>query len=100
MFSTIIVRNVRGLYGFVEPFRFDSDIKKAIVIYFTLMRFVNELFALLSGLSKNVVPGYFEQSFSTIYGIHIMTLLIIIRAKLLINIVIHKYGSHFLIGSD
>jgi hypothetical protein len=29
------------------------------------MRFVNELFALLSGLSKDVVPGYFEQSFST-----------------------------------
>jgi hypothetical protein len=67
MFS-IIVRNVRGLYGFVEPFCLHSDIKKAIVIYFTLMRFVNELFALLSGLSKDVVPGYFEQSFSTIYG--------------------------------
>jgi hypothetical protein len=33
------------------------------------MRFVNELFALLSGLSKDVVPGYFEQSFSTIYGL-------------------------------
>jgi hypothetical protein len=29
------------------------------------MRFVNQLFALLSGLSKDVVPGYFEQSFST-----------------------------------
>ena len=56
------------LYGFGEPFCFHSDIKKAIVIYFTLMRFVNELFALLSGLSKDVVPGYFEQSFSTIYG--------------------------------
>jgi hypothetical protein len=68
MFS-IIVRIVRGLYGFVEPFCFHSDIKKAIVIYFTLMRFVNELFALLSGLSKDVVPGYFEQSFSTIYGL-------------------------------
>jgi hypothetical protein len=53
------------LYGFVEPFCFHSDIKKAIVIYFTSMRFVNELFALLSGLSKDVVPGYFEQSFST-----------------------------------
>jgi hypothetical protein len=26
--------------------------------------------------------------------------IIIIRAKLLINIVIYKYGSHFLIGSD
>jgi hypothetical protein len=46
-----------------------GDIKKAIVIYFTLMRFVNELFALLSGLSKDVVPGYFEQSISTIYGL-------------------------------
>ena len=67
MFS-IIVRTVPGLYGFVELFCFHSDIKKAIVIYFTLMRFVNELFALLSGLSKDVVPGYFEQSFSTIYG--------------------------------
>jgi hypothetical protein len=31
------------------------------------MRFVSELFSLLSGLSKDVVPGYFEQSFSTIY---------------------------------
>ena len=58
----------RGLYGFVEPLCFHSDIKKAIVIDFTLMRFVSELFALLSGLSKDVVPGYFEQSFSTIYG--------------------------------
>jgi hypothetical protein len=67
MFS-IIVRNVQGLYGFVEPFCFHSDIKKAIVIHFTLMRFVNELFPLLSGLSKDIVPGYFEQSFSTIYG--------------------------------
>jgi hypothetical protein len=28
------------------------------------MHFVNELFALLSGLSKDVVPGYFEESFS------------------------------------
>jgi hypothetical protein len=48
---------------FVEPFCFHRDIKKAIVIYFTLMRFVNKLFALLSGLSKDVVPGYLEQSF-------------------------------------
>ena len=47
MFS-IIVRIVRGLYGFVELFCFHSDIKKAIGIYFTSMRFVNELFALLS----------------------------------------------------
>ena len=67
MFS-IIVRIVKGMYGFVEPCCFHSDITKAIVIYFTSMRFVNELFALLSGLSKDVVPGYFEQSFSTIYG--------------------------------
>jgi hypothetical protein len=67
MFS-IIVRIVQGLYGFVEPFCFHSDIKKAIVIYFTLMGFVSELFSLLSGLSKDVVPGYFKQSFSTIYG--------------------------------
>ena len=58
------------MYGVVEPFCFHSDIKKAIIaIYFTLMRFVNELFALLSGLSKDVVPGYFEQSLSTIYGL-------------------------------
>ena len=67
MFS-IIVKIVRGLYGYVEPFCFHSDIKMAIVIYLTSMCFVNELFALLSGLSKDVVPGYFEQSFSTIYG--------------------------------
>ena len=67
MFS-IIVRIVRGLYGFVELFCFHSDIKKAIGIYFTSMRFVNELFALLSELScKDVVPGYFEQNISTIY---------------------------------
>ena len=52
-----------GLYGFVEPFCFHSDIKKAIVIYFTLMRFVNELFALLSGLSKDVVPGTLSKVF-------------------------------------
>jgi hypothetical protein len=58
MFS-IIVRIVRGLFGFVELCCFHSDIKKAIVIYFTSMRFVNELFALLSGLSsKDVVPGF------------------------------------------
>ena len=59
---------VWGLCRFVEPFCFHSDIKKAIVIYFTSIRFVNKLFSLLSGLSKDVVPGYFEQSFSTIYG--------------------------------
>jgi hypothetical protein len=47
MFS-IIVRIVRRLYEFVEPFCFHCDIKMAIVIYFTLMRFVSELFALLS----------------------------------------------------
>jgi hypothetical protein len=62
MFS-VIVRNVRRLYGFVEPFCFHSDIKKAIVIYFTLMRFVNELFALLSGLSKDVVPHTLSKVF-------------------------------------
>jgi hypothetical protein len=57
MFS-IIVRIVRGLYGFVELCCFHSDIKKAIVNYFTS---INELFALLSVLSsKDVVPGYFE----------------------------------------
>ena len=56
MFSIIVRINVRGLYGFVELCCFHSDIKKAIVIYFTSMRFVNELFALLSGLSV-VVQG-------------------------------------------
>jgi hypothetical protein len=69
MFSINILRIGRGLCGFVEPFCFHSNIKKAIVIYFDLMRFVNELFALLSGLSKDVVPRYFEQRFSTIYGL-------------------------------
>jgi hypothetical protein len=43
----IIVRIVRGLYGFVEPFCFHSDIKKAIVIYFTSMHFVNSTSYLL-----------------------------------------------------
>jgi hypothetical protein len=54
MFS-IIVRIVRGLYGFVELCCFHSDIKKAIVIYFTSMRFVNELFALLSGFRPRML---------------------------------------------
>jgi hypothetical protein len=56
MFSIIVRIIVRGLYGFVQLCCFHSDIKKAIVIYFTSMRFVNELFALLSGLSV-VVQG-------------------------------------------
>jgi hypothetical protein len=40
----------------------------AYISSFTSMRFGNEIFALLYGLSKDVVPGYFEQSFSTVYG--------------------------------
>jgi hypothetical protein len=41
----------------------------AYISSFTWMRFGNEIFALLSGLSaKDVVPGHFEQSFSTVYG--------------------------------
>jgi hypothetical protein len=52
------------LHAFVEPFCFHKENKKAIIIYFTTMRLVNELFALLSGLSKDVVAGYFKRTFS------------------------------------
>ena len=60
----VICRIVRGLHGFVEPFCFHKENKKAIIISFTTMRLVNELFALLSGLSKDVVAGYFKRTFS------------------------------------
>ena len=60
----LIVRIVRGLHGFAEPFCYHSENTKAIVISFTSMRLVNELFVLLSGLSKDVVAGYFKRSFS------------------------------------
>jgi hypothetical protein len=52
------------LHGFVEPFCFHKENKKAIIISFTTMRLVNELFALLSGLYKDVVAGYFKRTFS------------------------------------
>jgi hypothetical protein len=39
----VICRIVRGLHGFVEPFCFHKENKKAIIISFTTMRLVNEL---------------------------------------------------------
>ena len=61
---SVIVRIVRGLDGFVEPFCFYRDNNKAIVISFTSMRLVHELFGLLSGFSKDVATSYFKRSFS------------------------------------
>ena len=60
----VIVRVVRGLDGFVEPFCFHRDNSKAIVLSFTSMRLVHELFGLLSGFSNEVVAGYFKRVFS------------------------------------
>ena len=58
------MRIVWGLQGFAEPCCYHSENTKAIIISFTSMRLVNELFVLLSGLSKDVVVGYFKQRFS------------------------------------
>ena len=60
----VIVRVVRGLDGFVEPCCFHCDNSKAIVLSFTSMRLVHELFDLLSGFSNEVVAGYFNRVFS------------------------------------
>ena len=59
----VIVRVVRGLDGFLEPSCFHRDNSKAIVLSFTSMRLVHELFSLLSGFSKEVVAGYFKRVF-------------------------------------
>jgi hypothetical protein len=61
---SVIVRIVRGLDGFVEPFCFLRENNKAIVISFTSMRLVHELFGLLSGFSKDVLANYFKRDFS------------------------------------
>ena len=65
---SVIRRIVRGSAGFVEPFCFQNENKKAIVISLTSMRLVNELFVLLSGMSKDVVAGYFKQSLGSRKG--------------------------------
>ena len=59
----VILKIVPGLDGFVEPFCFHRE-NKAIVVSFTSMRLVNELFGLLSGVSKDVVMTYFKRNFS------------------------------------
>lgn len=64
----VVRRIVRGLAGFVEPFCFQSENKKAIVISFTSMRLVNELFVLLSGMSKDDVTGYFKRGLGSRKG--------------------------------
>ena len=64
----IVRRIVRGLAGFVAPFCFQSENKKAVVVSFTSMRLVNELFVLLSGMSKDVVAGYFKRSLGSRKG--------------------------------
>ena len=61
---TVIVRMLRGLDGYVEPFYFHCENSKAIVLSFTSMRLAHELFGLLSGLSKDVLASYFKRSFS------------------------------------
>lgn len=58
----VIKQIVRALDGFVEPFCFRSNNKKAEVVSFTSVRLVNELFALLSGLSKDAVAKYFKRT--------------------------------------
>ena len=60
----IISNTVRSLDGFVKPFCIRGENNKAIVISFTSVRLVNELFALLSGLSSEDVAGYFKRHFS------------------------------------
>ena len=64
----VVRRIVRGLAGFVAPFCFQSENKKAVVVSFTSMRLVNELFVLLSGMSKDVVAGYFKRSLGSRKG--------------------------------
>jgi hypothetical protein len=61
---SVILKMVRRLDGFVEPFCFCSENKKANIISFTSVCLVNELFALLSGFSKDDVAGYFKRSFT------------------------------------
>ena len=60
----VILKILRGLDGFVEPFCYHRENSKAIVVSFTSMRLVNELFSLLCGLSKDVVTTYFKRNFS------------------------------------
>ena len=60
----VVVRIVRGLDGFVEPFCFYRDNKKATVLSFTSMRLVHDLFGLLSGFAKDVLAGYFKRVLS------------------------------------
>ena len=61
---TVILKSIWGLDGFVGPFCYHRENKKAIVVSFTSVRLVNELFGLLSGLSKDVVTSYFKRNFS------------------------------------
>ena len=59
-----MMRTVRTLDGFVAPFCYQVENKKAEVISFTSMRLLNELLVLLSGLSKEDVAAYLRRSFS------------------------------------
>lgn len=61
---SVVVKIVRGLDGFVEPFCFHHENNKAIVLSFGSMRLVHELFVFLSGYSEDVVAGYFKRGFT------------------------------------
>ena len=55
---------MRELDGFVEPFCFYRDNKKATVLSFTSTRLVHDLFGLLSGFAKDALAGYFKRVLS------------------------------------
>ncbi|XP_046848907.1 uncharacterized protein LOC124442450 [Xenia sp. Carnegie-2017] len=59
-----MMRTVRTLDGFVAPFCYQVENKKAEVVSFTSMRLLNELLVFLFGLAKEDVAAYLRRSFS------------------------------------
>ena len=58
----LLCKVVKNLQGFTQPFCYQSNNKKGEVISFTSVRLVNELLALLSGLSGQDVASYFKRN--------------------------------------
>ena len=60
----------------MEPFCIHSNNKKAEVISFTSVRLVNELFAFLSGFSKDAVAKYFKRTLSASRNGHTVAVIV------------------------
>ena len=59
---SVLLRMMKGVHGFCEPFVNFGNNRKAQVVSFTSLRPVKQLFSILSGKSETEVVSYFKRT--------------------------------------